>query len=243
MSENQRKTDCAARPSVQRPGSACPGFGQCECCSSALGESVTVDGVTKIICDKCLGFIARWLIQMDAPNYLLTGNRLPDMCIMVDKLGIAGFFERRHPAEHHTGCRSRTGATGDGSGCAHKVHRFPWRIADPKGGVPLRLQLPPAGKVVNGIFPNPGAARCHGAAPLLPRGARTTAPAVPTARPLRETGCIAGGDAHYGTQIQTRYAGGHSRRTSPVNGVPRAFWTPRRHVPAAIPVASGAAAA
>ena len=62
-------TEMVANPPLPAPiGSATPRSGQCECCSSPLGEAVTVDGVAKIICDKCLGFIARWLIEMDAQN-------------------------------------------------------------------------------------------------------------------------------------------------------------------------------
>jgi len=62
------KPETQSGGSLEPVGSAAPRIGQCECCASPLGEAVTVDGVTKIVCDKCLGFIARWLIEMEQQN-------------------------------------------------------------------------------------------------------------------------------------------------------------------------------
>ena len=36
----------------------------CQCCSSPLGVFVRVEGTERIICERCLGFIARWWIEM-----------------------------------------------------------------------------------------------------------------------------------------------------------------------------------
>jgi hypothetical protein len=42
--------------------------GQCECCASPLGERVLMEHTTRMICDRCLGFITRWLIELESPN-------------------------------------------------------------------------------------------------------------------------------------------------------------------------------
>ena len=38
---------------------------QCQCCASQLGETVAVNGVVRVVCNNCLGFMARWLIEME----------------------------------------------------------------------------------------------------------------------------------------------------------------------------------
>ena len=40
----------------------------CECCASPLGERVSLRGVSKIVCDQCLGFIYRWLLDIENTN-------------------------------------------------------------------------------------------------------------------------------------------------------------------------------
>ncbi len=38
---------------------------QCECCSSCLGDKIKLEHTERIICDDCLGFMARWLIELE----------------------------------------------------------------------------------------------------------------------------------------------------------------------------------
>jgi hypothetical protein len=41
---------------------------QCECCSSQLGDLVRVEGTTRVICNECLGFLFRWLLELETTN-------------------------------------------------------------------------------------------------------------------------------------------------------------------------------
>jgi len=74
MNQDQSKTDGAAPVSstpLFGPGSPvprCQKVEQCECCASPLGTPIQVEHTTRIMCDKCLGFIARWLVELDPPN-------------------------------------------------------------------------------------------------------------------------------------------------------------------------------
>lgn len=38
---------------------------QCECCASQLAETIELDGTKRDICNNCLGFMARWLIELE----------------------------------------------------------------------------------------------------------------------------------------------------------------------------------
>ena len=49
---------------------------QCQCCASQLGEHISMEGTERVICPSCLGFVARWWIELgqveqkDLPNKL-----------------------------------------------------------------------------------------------------------------------------------------------------------------------------
>lgn len=38
---------------------------QCECCASPLGDEIKLHHTTRIVCLRCLGFMARWLIELE----------------------------------------------------------------------------------------------------------------------------------------------------------------------------------
>lgn len=37
---------------------------QCQCCASPLGDLIRVENTERVICTSCLGFIARWWIEL-----------------------------------------------------------------------------------------------------------------------------------------------------------------------------------
>jgi hypothetical protein len=37
----------------------------CQCCASPLGEKAEWKGTTRLICAKCLGFWARWMMELN----------------------------------------------------------------------------------------------------------------------------------------------------------------------------------
>ncbi len=37
---------------------------QCQCCASPLGDVIKIQGTERVICGQCLGFIARWWIEL-----------------------------------------------------------------------------------------------------------------------------------------------------------------------------------
>lgn len=40
---------------------------QCQCCASPLGERIRIEATERIVCLRCLGFIAGWLIELENP--------------------------------------------------------------------------------------------------------------------------------------------------------------------------------
>jgi hypothetical protein len=38
---------------------------QCECCANPLGENIVWRGTRRVICNGCLGFIARWVAEVN----------------------------------------------------------------------------------------------------------------------------------------------------------------------------------
>lgn len=54
---------------------------QCQCCASPLGNRVCLDGTERIVCDKCLGFIARWWIELGE------ADKRPDKCPVPEQQG------------------------------------------------------------------------------------------------------------------------------------------------------------
>ncbi len=40
--------------------------GNCECCKSPLGQEATLKGVKRSVCSECLGFIYRWILDIEA---------------------------------------------------------------------------------------------------------------------------------------------------------------------------------
>lgn len=41
---------------------------QCECCASSLGKELHMEHTRRVICDQCLGFVARWVIELEHEN-------------------------------------------------------------------------------------------------------------------------------------------------------------------------------
>ena len=39
--------------------------GRCERCNSPSGKITTVEGVSHIVCNECLGFMARWFLEQE----------------------------------------------------------------------------------------------------------------------------------------------------------------------------------
>lgn len=52
---------CSAAPAPTKEKTS----GQCECCSSPLGDLIKLQGTKRIICLRCLGFLARWVIELE----------------------------------------------------------------------------------------------------------------------------------------------------------------------------------
>lgn len=51
----------------------------CECCSSPLvSRHAQVKGVKRWVCDQCLGFIYRWILDIDASREASPMALLPD---------------------------------------------------------------------------------------------------------------------------------------------------------------------
>lgn len=50
---------------------------QCKCCASPLGEEVTIHGATEVVCNKCLGFITRWVASMKTQSTLIPAPPQP----------------------------------------------------------------------------------------------------------------------------------------------------------------------
>jgi len=38
---------------------------QCDCCASQLGKELRLEHTKRVICDECLGFLARWIIELN----------------------------------------------------------------------------------------------------------------------------------------------------------------------------------
>lgn len=51
-------------PLAAPTGSAKRRSAQCQCCASPLGEPIRVENTERVICPTCLGFIARWWIEL-----------------------------------------------------------------------------------------------------------------------------------------------------------------------------------
>lgn len=79
LSEALDKVKPPEKPTSEAPLAAPPGSAkrrshQCQCCASQLGEEIRVEGTERVICPSCLGFIARWWIELgnlerqDSPN-------------------------------------------------------------------------------------------------------------------------------------------------------------------------------
>jgi len=45
---------------------------QCECCASPLSKPVEYRRTKRDVCDRCLGFMARWLAEIENANPILT---------------------------------------------------------------------------------------------------------------------------------------------------------------------------
>ena len=57
------------------------GWKFCPICAAPLGNRVCLDGTERIVCDKCLGFIARWWIELGE------ADKRPDKCPVPEQQG------------------------------------------------------------------------------------------------------------------------------------------------------------
>lgn len=50
---------------------------QCQCCASPLGEPIQLEHTKRILCTQCLGFMARWIIELEQGNKVDNTSRTP----------------------------------------------------------------------------------------------------------------------------------------------------------------------
>ena len=70
---------------------------QCQCCSSPLGEPITMDGTTRIICPNCLGFVARWWVELGQASKATISNGRHSAMKELD-----AWITILHPEDQHT---------------------------------------------------------------------------------------------------------------------------------------------
>jgi hypothetical protein len=63
--ECRAKWKAAVTIEVARMRKAKKTEGQCQCCASPLGDTIKLKHTERVICSDCLGFMARWLVELE----------------------------------------------------------------------------------------------------------------------------------------------------------------------------------
>ena len=99
LSEALSKVKPSEQPTSEAPLAApkCSARPQCQCCASPLGEPIRMDGTERIICTSCLGFIARWWVELGQTSKATVSNGRHSAMKELD-----AWIVEQHPEDSHT---------------------------------------------------------------------------------------------------------------------------------------------
>jgi hypothetical protein len=72
---------------------------QCTCCASPLGEVIRCKHTERVVCLRCFGFLAAWLLELEQPPRVAPGVPVCKKCgAPATYVGEAGPYCRVHGA-------------------------------------------------------------------------------------------------------------------------------------------------